>query len=429
MISVALQGTKNPGSGSNFHRAFVGHPVACLGHSLHLPVLFVDCYHYQCPHYDGRLASLSSKLGDGSIVELAHAIIPKEDANNMAWFLQLCALHGVDFDCALFTDRGHIISAVKKLTSATGLRFNLMYCVQHLKRNVWHKFPILKTFQSETNQDGTREKDDYSKVGTLLEKASKAKDPGQFFNLFIECLKQLIAHAGSESGCTLALNVARYLLAIDPMHWTVMANNADVYCQQRHMNNVVLLLRQLAVAVKLAEWLASEKENDVDRNANESVEQIILFESDVLSDDGFSFSFSDSFQNHRQCPRCNENKNNRAESMGNKHLPVRHLAPPDSLVMLLQKLIEDMRNLLKRLFCSADKSVGLLKRGSHHHNKQLDRTIGTLRFGKDKKGEPFIKVLVCDCCPKSISCKPKAVKESDKCEIHFCCHKSLFTWF
>ena len=51
-VSVALQGTQTSHSQprSNFCRAFVGHPVTCLGHSLHLPVLFVDCCHYQCPH-------------------------------------------------------------------------------------------------------------------------------------------------------------------------------------------------------------------------------------------------------------------------------------------------------------------------------------------------------------------------------------------
>ena len=245
-----------------------------------------------------------------------------------------------------------------------------------------------------------------------MEKASEAKDPAQFFNRFIEWVKQLIANAGSESGCTLALDVARYLLAIDPMHWTVMANNANVCDPPSHIDNVVLLLRQLAVAVKLAERLASEKDNDVDLDANELVEQIVLFEIDVLSDDGSSFCFSDLFENHRQCPRCDEYKNNRAESMGHKHLPVRHLAPPDSLVMLLQKIIEDIRNLRKQLFCSVNKSEGLLKRGSNHHNKQWDQTFGTLRFGMDKKGEFFAKVSVSAFCPKSISCKSKAAKES-----------------
>ena len=244
MISVALQGTKVPSDQpSHFYRMFVGFPIACFGQSVHVPVLFIDFYHYQCPYYDGKLASLCSKLGDGSTVVLANAIIPNENVNNIGWFLQLCALHGVNFDCALFADRGHIVTAAKQLTLQTNLRFNLMHCVQHLKRNAWHKFPLLKEAQVDASVQ----------TGTLLEGVSKAKSTDTFFRKFYDFLSKVVSRGGAE----LTMNLARYLLSIDPMHWTVIANNGQLFSNETHLKHVNNLLHTLQVALKLEQHLLS----------------------------------------------------------------------------------------------------------------------------------------------------------------------------
>ena len=114
-----------------FGRLFIGFPIAVHQHILTLPVLQIDSFHYQCYSYDGVAIILCSKTGFGSIILLAFAIIPVEDTNNIAWFLQLCVRHGIDFSsCPLFTDRGPLLSAVSRL-SAVGFNANIMMCLQH----------------------------------------------------------------------------------------------------------------------------------------------------------------------------------------------------------------------------------------------------------------------------------------------------------
>ena len=133
-MSVALQKDHN----NHFCRAFIGLPVAFNQFDLALPILFIDSYHYRCPQYDGNIICLSSKTGDGSIIIFAFGVVPVENSNHMAWFIQMCALHGIDFNCALFTDRGPLISAAKSLSQSTNINLSLMFCLQHFKRNVRH---------------------------------------------------------------------------------------------------------------------------------------------------------------------------------------------------------------------------------------------------------------------------------------------------
>merc|ERR1712115_477414 len=107
--SAALQPhffLNSPSSEPMFGRLFVGFPIAAHQNILTLPVLQINCFHYQCYSHDGVAVVLCSKTGFGKIVLLAFGMIPVEDTNNLAWFLQLCARHGIDFATSpLFTDR------------------------------------------------------------------------------------------------------------------------------------------------------------------------------------------------------------------------------------------------------------------------------------------------------------------------------------
>ena len=399
MVSVALQGTS--GIEPKFHRLFIGFPIACLGHHVHIPVLFIDFYHYQCPQYDGRLASLSSKLGDGSTVVLATAIIPNEDVNNIAWFIQLCSLHGIDFDCALFTDRGHIISAVRQLTSLTKLKFNLMFCLQHLKRNVWHKFTELKKSPLK------------EKVKALLEKASRAETSAKFLEPFFEFFSLVITREGS----TMAMNVARYLLlSIHPSHWTTMANNNQTFCDTGHSKSVNQLFDHLTAAVNLEEHLMSEINDNGEMPDKMQLAQHILHLESQRHQNA-PCVIQDVFQNSRKCPRHDENKNNVAESQGNSSIisGVRVRAPPDSVVRILQHNNEKTRKQIDLIIgkpCDFDPSKKvplhknfplqvlvktaplpvLMKTAHDHHQKQLrSKDVGKLYMGKENKGKPFIQ--------------------------------------
>ena len=239
------------------------------------------------------------------MVTLAIAIIPNEDTNDIAWFIQLCALHGINFDCALFTDRGHIISAVRQLTLTTNLKFNLMFCLQHLKRNVWHKFPALK--EPPMNE----------KVKTLLEKAAKAETSTKFLDSFFEFLSFVITTQGS----TMAMDVAQYLLSIDPSHWTIMANNKRMFCSEIHSKHVNQLFHHLTAAVKLEQHLSPGNDDNGwihDMDDMQLAQKILEFENMSVEDAPHVTQVL--FNNFRKCPCCGENKNNVAKSIGGKCL-------------------------------------------------------------------------------------------------------------
>ena len=80
---------------------------------------------------------------------LAIGIIPVENIDHISWFLQLCALHGIDLNCALFTDRGPLLSAARYLHESTTLKLSLMFCLEHVKRNICHKFDEIKKEDSK----------------------------------------------------------------------------------------------------------------------------------------------------------------------------------------------------------------------------------------------------------------------------------------
>ena len=383
MVSVVLQGTS--GDKPNFFRMFLGFPVGCLGQKVHVPVLFIDFCHYQCPQYDGKLACLSSKLGDGSVVILAVSIIPNEDTNNIAWFIQLCALHGINFDCALFTDRGHIISATRQLVKHTNLKFNLMYCVQHLKRNVWHHFPALK----ESPMDNM--------VKLLLEKASRAETSVMFLECFIEFLSSVVRSNGSK----LARDVAQYLFSINPIHWSIMANNESKFDSNEHLKRVNQVFLHLTTAVTLEEHLMPENKNKGKSfNVDELVSRIRNLTNVSAEDGSAPIAFSDLFENFRGCPRYGDNKNNVSEGLCNVFLTgdIRHRAPPDSIVKLIQlineKTYKDHLPLIRGDKCIASVSP-LMKIGHDHHLKQLDSDdVGNLNLGKENKGKPFVQCSI-----------------------------------
>ena len=137
-LSMTLQSDSH----SRFHRAFLGFPIGLQKHfkKISIPVLFIDCCHFQSPHCDGRIIALTSRSGNGLTLLLAIGIIPVENIDHISWFLQLCALHGIDLNCALFTDCGPLSSATGHLQTSTTLKLSPMFCLQHVIWNVCHEF-------------------------------------------------------------------------------------------------------------------------------------------------------------------------------------------------------------------------------------------------------------------------------------------------
>ena len=207
LSSVALQSDQD----DQFYRLFVGFPIAHEHGKLTLPILTIDCFHYQCPSYDGIAIALTSRTGFGLSVVYAFGIIPTEDTNNISWFLQLCVLHGIDFNCALFTDQGPLLSAANAISQRfPQVKFNLMLCLQHLIRNIIHRFPDFKKGELK------------SALSSSVDNASSARNMDEFFFHIDTMVERFL---DSSAACIQTVcDMTFYILRIDPCHWTVFAN-------------------------------------------------------------------------------------------------------------------------------------------------------------------------------------------------------------
>ena len=208
--TVALQSDQH----HQFYRVFVGFPIAKFHGIVTLPILVVDCFHYQCPQYDGTAIVMATKNGFGHSIFLAFGIIPSEDTNSVAWFLQMCAKHGIDYaKSPLFTDQGPLLSAARILTDRYDYTFIIMLCLQHLLRNVRHKFP-----EYTKGLFGTT-------VETSLRQANQVTSMEAFFDVLTGIVEYCanVYHHDIDNVVKLGLCIAQY----HPSHWTTFANLPD----------------------------------------------------------------------------------------------------------------------------------------------------------------------------------------------------------
>ena len=208
--TVALQSDQH----HQFYRVFVGFPIAKFHGIVTLPILVVDCFHYQCPQYDGTAIVMATKNGFGHSIFLAFGIIPSEDTNSVAWFLQMCAKHGIDYaKSPLFTDQGPLLSAARILADRYDYTFIIMLCLQHLLRNVRHKFP-----EYTKGLFGTT-------VETSLRQANQVTSMEAFFDVLTGIVEYCanVYHHDIDNVVKLGLCIAQY----HPSHWTTFANLPD----------------------------------------------------------------------------------------------------------------------------------------------------------------------------------------------------------
>ena len=201
--------------------------------------MFIDCSHYQCPFYDGISIFLTSRSGCGSTLLLAFGIIPVKNMDHISWFLQLCALHGINFDCALFTDQGPLLSAAQKLSKTSRpLKLSLMFCLQHLIRNVCHRFSNIQTdFPLKECHEGMAHSE-------TMESFFKS------FGCFIEKVFKSGLHIKT------VVDIAFYVLRIHPCHWTIFGNS-PWFRYSSYLHRVRIILGQIISANVLSDKLES----------------------------------------------------------------------------------------------------------------------------------------------------------------------------
>ena len=349
--SVALQSD----SQGRFFRAFIGCPsgIAQAQKYFTVPILFIDCCHYQCPQYDGVIIILNSKTGNGEILPLAFGIIPIENVNNISWFLQLCALHGINLDCALFTDQGPLISAAKQLHEHTSIRLSLMLCTQHLLRNIRHRF-------------GDLQQSHHSTLNRHMDIFSNCSDIQSFFTS-VEAMAENLLMA--QADIKLVTEIVFYVLRIHPSHWSVFGNT-NTFIHADYLFGTRKLLQSLVSACMLSKVLEERKSPYV--NVQSLIGIIHRCNNQGNQDEKASlFSPRRLFSNYRICPRYNTARNNPAESLAElfRNDGVRYKTPPVSMWKFFQeynKLMSTILNTVKRLNRSP-----LAVPGMEYHTKLL----------------------------------------------------------
>ena len=323
--SVALQSD----SSNHFFRLFVAFPIALPEHrsKFTIPVLFIDCCHYQCPQYDGIAITLSSKTGCGLIVILSFAIIPTEDTDSICWFLQLCALHGIDMNCALFTDQGPLLSAVRQLRDKILVKFCLMLCLQHLIRNIRHKFPTLIKY------DGTLDK---SIIQAHMDEAADSENMVSFFHA-IDKMVNGLCQVGAD--VEIVVDMVFYVLRVHPSHWTVFGN-APSFVHFTYKSTAREFLGRLSAVKLFSENIEQLQNTDSEFDPNLQV-LVTVLKSSYREGRSFAASFDSKkiyHNNNLCCPRYNNKRNNAAESLHSLYLQhnLRCKPPAESFRLLLE---------------------------------------------------------------------------------------------
>jgi hypothetical protein len=190
-----------------FYRTFISIPHAYETFvKLCIPILFIDGCFSRCPSYDGTIILINAKTGNGGAIPLAIAWVPSESVEHLSWVLlmiQRCKFDLQSFP--IFTDRGKLLSASAALKQSLGIVVSLKYCLEHLIRNVVHKFSLKKSKHQpllRARMSSVQEADTLSKFIHGMEKLAKDFEA--------------ISVAGHE--------ISFYLLSINPRHWTVFGN-------------------------------------------------------------------------------------------------------------------------------------------------------------------------------------------------------------
>jgi len=105
--------------------------------------MHIDGSHYRIPLYDGVLINVTAKTGYGSMLLLAAAWIPCESKEHLTFLIQMLIRSGFNFnEFPIMTDRGPLLSVARVLEVTAGVTLSFKYCLEHIIRNISHKFKL-----------------------------------------------------------------------------------------------------------------------------------------------------------------------------------------------------------------------------------------------------------------------------------------------
>lgn len=189
-----------------FYRMFVTVPDAAnLFKHVCIPALFIDGTFSKIHEYDGCLVPVVAPNGNGGNMHLACGWVPNESIDSFVFIIRSLHSSGIDVEgVPIFTDRGHLLGAVRVLLTSFGIHISVKYCLEHIWRNVCHKFlfnPDAKEIQALRN---------------VIADMQRARNVGAFIEACRD-VTALMRERGAE--------IVQYLMeGIHPRHWTVFGN-------------------------------------------------------------------------------------------------------------------------------------------------------------------------------------------------------------
>ena len=208
-MTIALQ----LDSQKRFYRLSIGFSQSTEYHGLiTYSFMQTDGFHFKGGRYDGVCIVYCTKTGFGRNMILAFSIVPRETAEHHCWSLQMlwgCS-PATAMNQIMFTDRGHLLSAVRNIHNKLGITVAINYCDRHFIRNIVAQFKIKKQFRHL--------------ISNGVRKCASSQTTDQFLAGIEEFATSLLSSLDRSTSALLTSRILIYILKVHPRFWTVFAN-------------------------------------------------------------------------------------------------------------------------------------------------------------------------------------------------------------
>ena len=224
---------------NRFYRVFVGFPQSANFHGqVSYSFMQTDGFHFKGSSYDGIAIVYCTKTGFSRNMILAFAIVPRESTEHHSWSLQMLWRCNPNMTASqvLFTDRGHLLNAVRCIHDQLGITIPINYCDRHFIRNIVSQFKIKKQLRHI--------------ISTGIRQCAASQTIDQFLSSIEDFATCLLSSQDLSSNALLTARIMLYILKVHPRFWTVFANrtNFDIISWEFQLNK---LLNTFATVVVL----------------------------------------------------------------------------------------------------------------------------------------------------------------------------------
>ena len=230
-------------SEKRFYRVFIGFPQSTMYHGqISYSFMQTDGFHFKGHAYDGVIILYCTKTGFSRNIILGFAIVPRESTEHHCWSLQmLWRCHpSMTIPQVLFTDRGHLLNAVRSIHDQMGILVPINYCDRHFIRNIVSQFKIKKEHRHI--------------ISNGIRQCAASQTIDQFLASVEHFASSLLTLSDSSSNALLTSRILLYILKVHPRFWTVFANRKkfDLQSWDFQLNQLLTTFLTVQVLAKVS---------------------------------------------------------------------------------------------------------------------------------------------------------------------------------